>query len=69
MKVDVANILQGKRKGASLADDKIEPSKKKARDKSMRAKFGLKPGDVVSVAPEVFDGKVPGSYSKQNPKC
>ena len=68
MKVDVANILQGKRKRASLADDKIEPSKKKARDKSMRAKFGLKPGDVVSVAPEVFDGKVPGSYSKQNPK-
>ncbi len=67
MKVDVANILPGKRKRVSFVEDKVEPSKKKTRDKSMRAKFGLKPGDVVSVAPEAFDGKEPGNYSGQNP--
>jgi hypothetical protein len=67
MRVDVANILQGKRKRVSFVEDKVEPPKKKTRDKSMRAKFGLKPGDVVPVASEAFDGKEPGSYSKQNP--
>ncbi len=36
--------------------------------KNLRAKFGLKIGDIISVATQLFDGKEPGSYSKDNPK-
>ena len=69
LKIDVANIVQGKRKRAdSNQVAKEMPPKKKVKEKSMRAKFGIKPGDVVSVTPEAFDGKTPGSYSKNNPE-
>jgi hypothetical protein len=62
-----ANILDGKRKRKNTkAEAKVKPPKKKTRNKSMRAKFGLKPGDTVSVMAEAFDRKEPGSYSKQN---
>ncbi len=37
------------------------------KERATRAKAGLKPGDAISVAPELFDGKKPGSYSKDHP--
>jgi hypothetical protein len=45
----------------------IARPKKKVKEKHARAKFGLKPGDAISVAPQLFDGKEPGSFSKNNP--
>ncbi len=70
-KVDVANIVCGKR-GRERSKKEIAiqrpPKKMKVKDKGSRAKFGMKPEDAVSVAPEIFDGKVPGSFSKGNPK-
>ncbi len=44
-----------------------KPPKKKVKEKVERPRFGLKRGDAVSVAPEIFDGKTPGSFSKDNP--
>jgi hypothetical protein len=71
-KIDVANIVQGKRKrGASEqeASDEVEaPPKKRVKEKQSKAKAGLKPGDAISVAPQLFDGGKPGSYSRDNPE-
>jgi hypothetical protein len=69
-KVDVANIVQGKRKRVSVEDDVVKeaPPKRKVKEKSTSALAGLKPGDAISVAPELFDGKKPGSYSKDHPE-
>ena len=68
-KIDVANIVSGKRKRDVVEKDQPSqaPPKRKVREKQSRAKFGLKSGDAVSVAPQLFDGKRPGSFSKTNP--
>ena len=68
-KVDVSNVVCGKRvREKSMNENDIQrlPKKMKVTDKGSRAKFGIKPGDAISVAPEIFDGKVPGSFSKTN---
>jgi hypothetical protein len=67
--VNVVNIVQGKRKreASSKSSDIEQPPKKKVKEKAVRVKFGLKRGDIVSAAPEEFDGKEPGSYSADNP--
>jgi hypothetical protein len=68
--VDAANVVQGKRKRGSFKDTgvKKQPPKKKVKEKNQRLRFGLKKGDAVSAAPEIFDGDIPGSFSKTNPK-
>ena len=70
-KIDQANIILGKRKRRGQEEAEKETAqiarpKKKIKVKGARAKFGLKPG-AISVAPQLFDGKKPGSYSKDNP--
>jgi hypothetical protein len=68
--VDAANVVQGKRKRVSVKDMDVKerPPKKKVKEKIQRLRFGLKKGDAVSAAPEIFDGDEPGSFSKFNPK-
>jgi hypothetical protein len=71
-KIDQANIILGKRRRRDQEEAEREATpiarpKKKVKEKHARAKFGLKPGDAISVAPQLFDGKKPGSYSKDNP--
>jgi hypothetical protein len=68
--VNVANIVKGKRNRVHFEEpnETEQPPKKKVKEKIPRVKFGLKRGDIVSVAPEEFDGKEPGSYSAKNPE-
>ena len=68
--VNVVNIVQGKRKREAPSNSTVikQPPKKKVKEKAARVKFGLKRGDIVSVAPEEFDGKEAGSYSADNPE-
>jgi hypothetical protein len=68
--VDATNIVNGKRKRVQ-SETQVEnprPPKKKVKERFQRLRFGLKKGDAVSAAPEIFDGDVPGSFSKDNPK-
>ncbi len=69
-KVDKANIVQGKRKRVSFEDATIDetPPKRKVKERAFKAKAGLKPGDAISVAHEIFDGNKSGSYSKEHPE-
>ncbi len=71
-KIDVANIVQGKRKRKGHEEDASDedeaPPKWRVKEKQAKAKDGLKPGDAISVAPQLFDGDKPGSYSKDNPE-
>jgi hypothetical protein len=69
-KVDIANIVQGKRKRLQCDDEvNVEASpKRKVKEKVAKTKTGLKPGDAISVAPEMFDGNEPGSYSNDHPE-
>ncbi len=69
-KVDNANIVQGKRKRVRFEDSTIDetPPKRKVKERVFKAKAGLKPGDAIFVAPEIFDGNKPGSYSKEHPE-
>ena len=68
--INVSNILKEKRNRNSLKDELKDegPPKKKIKEKVERPRFGLKRGDAVSVAPEIFDGKKAGSFSKDNPE-
>ncbi len=68
--VNTANIVQGKRKRVRFKDEAVkeQPPKKKVKEKIQRPRFGLKKGDAVSAAPEIFDGDEPGSFSKSNSK-
>ncbi len=68
--VNVANIVGGKRKRETSAKEMEAeaPPKRKVKLKNLRAKFGLKNGDTISVSSTLFDGKKPGSYSKDNPE-
>jgi hypothetical protein len=84
MNIDVANVIEGKRKRPENADDVgankrprhkhakdgagSEQLKKKKKEKTLLPKFGLKRGDAVSVSSKVFDGDNPGSFSKSNPE-
>jgi hypothetical protein len=71
-KIDIANIVQGKRKRGEPeqeASEEVEAlPKRKVKTKQAKTKAGLKPGDAISVTPQLFDGDKPGSYSKDNPK-
>jgi hypothetical protein len=69
-RVNVANIVDGKRKRETSAKEMEAeaPPKRKVKLKNLRAKFGLKKGDTISVSSKLFDGKKPGSYSKDNPE-
>ncbi len=55
-KVDIANIVQVKRKRLQYDDEvNVEaPPKRRVKEKGAQTKTGPKPGDAISVAPELF---------------
>ena len=69
--VNTVNVIAGKRKRNKLEIEVGASIQTKEHEKKKVNKPGdneLKPGDAVSAASKIFDGREPGSFSKANPE-
>jgi hypothetical protein len=68
--VKKGNIISGKRKRGSKKLSAVESKKGKVNTSKLSSKDVMcaSAGDLVSCSPTLFDGEIPGSWSKENPQ-